>query len=85
MAFLHLSCRSTPMAPEDAEGGHLICLLGRKGPGVNVVVLGAGESIQRWWVAFLIGKCLKPYAGWVFRAMRSGRMKDLLGSTMKDA
>lgn len=37
-----------PRVPEDAEGGHPICLLGRECGGVSVVVLGAGETICRW-------------------------------------
>lgn len=60
----------TPRVPEDTEGGHPLCLLGREGGGVNVVVLGAGEAIWRWWIPF-IGECLKPHAGQVFRAMVS--------------
>lgn len=52
MALLHISCRLTPRVPEDAEGGHLLSLLGREDGGMNVVALGAGESIQRCLVAF---------------------------------
>lgn len=52
------------------ETNPLVCW-GEKMEGADVVVLGAGEPIWRWWDPFHRGNALKLQTGRVFRAMVS--------------